>query len=40
VAIPFLIAGTIKSAYDLALWRLFRPIRLPVDTATTIGGAA
>jgi predicted MFS family arabinose efflux permease len=28
LALPFLIAGTVKSAYDLALWRLFRPIQL------------
>jgi MFS family permease len=39
LALPFLLAGAVKSAYDLVLWRLFRPIQLPGDTATTIGGA-
>jgi MFS family permease len=41
LAWPFLLAGATKSAYDLALWRLFRPIRLPADTTTTTapGGA-
>ena len=42
LAWPFLAASAIKSAYDLALWRLFRPVQLPLpaDTATTTGGAA
>lgn len=31
---PFLIAGTIKSAYDLVLWRWFRHVQLPTDDAT------
>ena len=41
LAWPFLAAGAIKSAYDLALWRLFHPVQLPADTdtATTAGGA-
>ena len=38
--IPFLVAGVVKSAYDLALWRLFRPVQLPADTAAIPGGAA
>jgi MFS family permease len=37
VAWPFLLAGATKSAYDLVLWRLFRPVRLPAQT--TSGGA-
>jgi len=39
LAWPFLLAGAIKSAYDLALWRLFRPVRLPADATITTGGA-
>jgi MFS family permease len=39
LAIPFLVAGVVKSAYDLALWRLFRPVQLPADTAAIPGGA-
>lgn len=38
LAWPFLLAGTTKSIYDLALWRLFRPVRLPADATTTTGG--
>ncbi len=38
MAIPFLVAGAIKSAYDLALWRLFRPIQLLPVPATPAGG--
>lgn len=38
LALPFLVAGATKSAYDLALWRLFRPVRLPAEAATTTGG--
>jgi predicted MFS family arabinose efflux permease len=34
---PFLVAGATKSAYDLTVWRLFRPVKLPTD-ATTTGG--
>jgi predicted MFS family arabinose efflux permease len=40
LGIPFLVAGVVKSAYDLALWRLFRPVQLPTDTAAIPGGAA
>ena len=39
LALPFVVAGTAKSAYDLALWRLFRPVQLPART-TTSGGAS
>jgi len=38
LALPLVLAGTAKSAYDLALWRLFRPVPLPTRTATS-GGA-
>jgi predicted MFS family arabinose efflux permease len=37
LAWPFLLAGATKSVYDLALWRLFRPVQLPATTTT--GGA-
>jgi predicted MFS family arabinose efflux permease len=40
LALPFLVAGAVKSAYDLALWRLFRPVQLPADTAAITGGAS
>ena len=40
LALPFLVAGAVKSAYDLALWRLFRPIRLAPESATSAGGTA
>lgn len=33
LGLPFVIAGTLKSVYDLALWRWFRRVQLP-DTAT------
>jgi predicted MFS family arabinose efflux permease len=37
--LPFLLAGTIKTGYDLALWLWFRRVRLPEPTsATTDGG--
>jgi predicted MFS family arabinose efflux permease len=39
LGIPFLVAGVVKSAYDLALWRLFRPVQLPTDTAAMTGGS-
>jgi len=39
LAIPFLIAGAAKSAYDLALWRLFRRVPLLAQAPTTTGGA-
>ncbi|MEV0824857.1 hypothetical protein [Nonomuraea rubra] len=28
-ALPFVIAGAAKAAYDLTLWRTFRSVRLP-----------
>jgi MFS family permease len=38
---PFLIAGTVKSAYDLVLWRWFRDVQLPPDAAEpSPGGSA
>jgi MFS family permease len=37
LALPFVLAGTAKSVYDLALWRLFRPVQLPTQTATSGG---
>jgi predicted MFS family arabinose efflux permease len=40
LAIPFLIAGAVKSAYDLALWRQFRPVQLVPEPATPAGGMA
>jgi MFS family permease len=40
LGIPFLVAGVVKSAYDLALWQLFRPVQLPADTAAITGGAS
>jgi MFS family permease len=40
LALPFLVAGVVKSAYDLALWRLFRPVQLPADTAAITGGTS
>jgi MFS family permease len=33
--VPFAVAGTLKTAYDLALWRWFRTVELPADTAGT-----
>jgi predicted MFS family arabinose efflux permease len=38
LAAPFLLAGAAKSAYDLALWRLFRRVPLPTRATTTAGG--
>lgn len=32
VGIPFILAGTLKAAYDLTLWALFRRVRLPEET--------
>jgi predicted MFS family arabinose efflux permease len=29
IGAPFVVAGTIKSAYDLLLWRTFRRVELP-----------
>ncbi|SNT20025.1 Predicted arabinose efflux permease, MFS family [Streptosporangium subroseum] len=31
LALPFVIAGAVKTAYDLTLWRIFRSVRLPAD---------
>ena len=31
VGLPFVLAGGIKAAYDLVLWRWFRNVRLPDD---------
>ena len=39
LAIPFLLAGAAKCVYDLTLWRLFRPVQLPAQPATS-GGAS
>ena len=39
LALPFLLAGIAKSAYDLVLWQLFRPVPLPTQATTTTGGA-
>ena len=39
LGIPFLVAGVVKSAYDLALWRLFGSVQLPADTAAITGGS-
>ena len=33
---PFLIAGVIKGAYDLVLWRWFRTVELPAESAEPI----
>jgi predicted MFS family arabinose efflux permease len=33
IGAPFLIAGTIKGAYDLVLWRWFRTVPLPDEAA-------
>jgi predicted MFS family arabinose efflux permease len=38
LALPFLVAGAVKSAYDLTLWQLFRPIQLVPEPATRAGG--
>jgi MFS family permease len=32
---PFLVAGTLKAIYDVALWALFRRVRVPEDDAET-----
>ncbi|MFI7134779.1 hypothetical protein ACIBQ1_54580 [Nonomuraea sp. NPDC050153] len=29
LAWPFLVAGTVKTLYDLTLWRIFRRVQLP-----------
>jgi predicted MFS family arabinose efflux permease len=38
LAIPFVVAGVVKSAYDLALWRLFGPVQLVPEPATPAAG--
>jgi hypothetical protein len=32
---PFLVAGSLKAIYDVALWALFRRVRVPEDDAKT-----
>jgi MFS family permease len=39
IAYWFLIAGVVKSGYDLALWRLFRAVPLPTQPAS-LGGSS
>ena len=34
--LPFVLAGSIKSLYDLVLWRWFRGVPLPGDTAESV----
>jgi hypothetical protein len=37
LGLPFLIAGSIKGAYDIVLWRWFRTVPLPTgDTAEVV----
>ncbi|HEX6506516.1 MAG TPA: MFS transporter [Chloroflexota bacterium] len=31
LGLPFVLAGTVKAAYDLSLWGIFRRVKLPVD---------
>jgi MFS family permease len=31
LGLPFVLAGVVKAAYDLSLWRLFRPVELPEE---------
>jgi MFS family permease len=40
LGLPFLLAGTIKAGYDLALWRLFRQVPLAHKQATTVAADA
>jgi predicted MFS family arabinose efflux permease len=40
LAWPFLLAGAVKSAYDLKLWRLFRHVPLPTMQASPTSGGA
>jgi MFS family permease len=35
LGLPFVIAGTVKGAYDLILWRWFRNVALPEEAAPT-----
>jgi MFS family permease len=36
LGLPFLIAGTIKGAYDLVLWNWFRNVELPEETLSSV----
>jgi hypothetical protein len=36
--LPFVIAGGLKSAYDLLLWQRFRSLRAPEDRPTNGNG--
>jgi len=36
LGLPFLLAGALKSVYDLGLYRLFRAVPLPADTAKAV----
>jgi hypothetical protein len=38
--LPFVLAGGIKSLYDLVLWRWFRAMPLPDDTRELVGRAS
>jgi MFS family permease len=33
LGLPFVVAGTVKAAYDLSLWRMFRAVQIPEDAA-------
>jgi hypothetical protein len=37
---PFLIAGVVKGAYDLVLWRWFRTVELPAEEVAATEPAA
>jgi predicted MFS family arabinose efflux permease len=39
LGVPFLVAGVVKSCYDLALWRRFRAVPLPTQPAS-LGGSS
>ena len=40
LAVPFVVAGTLKVVYDLAVYRRFRRVRLPEDREATSSGEA
>jgi len=40
LGVPFLLAGTIKGTYDLILWRWFRTVPLPDETAQPTAATA
>lgn len=40
LGLPFLVAGGVKSAYDVVLWRWFRVVQLPDENAEATGPAA